>query len=225
MRLGYAFVLVSSALAGCTAPDSATRPPEDDFYYPTGVAVSPDDALLFVTNANSDLHYDSGTISVLNLETIDQYVTDWTVNKVIDTAEVNDPLKDKDGNVTHVFVDHGCKQDPDHIETLVCDNIDDDIKPRFMKPDSAARIGNFATAIAVQDTGGGSLRLIVPTRGDPSVAWIDWDGSKLSCNADGQGFELCDDDHRLAYVHNDPDLGYLPEEPFDVYASSTNNYA
>lgn len=214
MRLGYAFVLLSSALAGCTAPDSAVRPPENDLYYPTGIAVSPDDALLFVTNANSDLSYDSGSVSVLDLAKIDQYATDWSVNKVIDTEPV------KAGSS-----DAGCKQDPDHTETLVCDNTDDLVASRFMLPNSAARIGNFATAIAVQDTGAGTFRLIVPTRGDPSVAWIDWDGSKLSCNADGQGFELCDDEHRLSYVHNDPDIGYLPEEPFDVYASSTGDYA
>ncbi|MEO9160523.1 MAG: hypothetical protein ABI591_33190 [Kofleriaceae bacterium] len=201
-------------MAGCTAPDSAVRPPENDLYYPTGIAVSPDDALLFVTNANSDLSYDSGSVSVLDLAKIDQYATDWSVNKVIDTEPV------KAGSS-----DAGCKQDPDHTETLVCDNTDDLVASRFMLPNSAARIGNFATAIAVQDTGAGTFRLIVPTRGDPSVAWIDWDGSKLSCNADGQGFELCDDEHRLSYVHNDPDIGYLPEEPFDVYASSTGDYA
>jgi DNA-binding beta-propeller fold protein YncE len=211
MRLGYAFVLVSSALAGCTAPDSAVRPPENDMYYPTGIAVSPDDAMLFVTNANSDLQYDSGSISVMDLAKIDKYATDWSVNGVIDTEPG--------------VGDSGCSQDPDHTETLVCDNTDDHVVTRFMIPNTAARVGNFATAIAVQDTGAGSFRLIVPTRGDPSVAWVDWDGSKLSCNADGQGFELCDDDHRLSYVHNDPDIGYLPEEPFDVYASSTGNYA
>ncbi|HEX7703640.1 MAG TPA: hypothetical protein VF403_23025, partial [Kofleriaceae bacterium] len=100
MRLGYAFVLVSSALAGCTAPDSAVRPPENDLYYPTGIAVSPDDALLFVTNANSDLQYDSGSISVLDLAKIDTYATDWSVNGVIDTEPG--------------VADSGCKQDPDH---------------------------------------------------------------------------------------------------------------
>jgi DNA-binding beta-propeller fold protein YncE len=210
MRLGYAFVLVSSALVGCTAPDSAVRPPENDLYYPTGAAVSPDDALLFVTNANSDLQYDSGSISVFDLAKVDQYANDWSQQKLIDTEQAGDT---------------GCQQDPDHSETLICDNTDKLVATRFMKANTAARVGNFATAIAVQDTGAGTFRLIVPTRGDPSVAWVDWDGSKLSCNADGQGFELCDDDHRLSYVHNDPDIGYLPEEPFDAFASSTGNYA
>ena len=34
---------------------------------------------------------------------------------------------------------------------------------------ASARIGNFASDIAVQDTGGGSLRLIIPTRGDAGM--------------------------------------------------------
>jgi DNA-binding beta-propeller fold protein YncE len=198
MRLGYAFVLTLGGLAACTASDAEVRPPESQFNFPTGIAVSPDDAVMFVTNANSQLQYDSGSINVINLSTVDQVAADWTVGR---SAPAN------------------CSQDTDHTETLICD------EAQFMVADSAARIGNFATAIAVQDTGNGTLRLIVPTRGDPSVAWIDWDGAKLSCNADGQGFELCDDAHRLSYIHNDPDIGYLPEEPFDVYADSANAFA
>lgn len=197
MRLGYASVLTSLALAACTASDSEVRPPQDQLYFPTGVVVSPDDTRLFVTNANSELRYDSGSISVFDLALVDQITSDWTTNGAT-------------GN---------CKRDTDHTETLICD------EAQFMVPNAGARIGNFATSLGVQDTGGGNLRLIVPTRGDPSIAWVDWDGSKLSCNADGQGFELCDDDHRLSYVHNDPDVGYLPQEPFDVYVDSPGGFA
>ena len=197
MRLGYAFVLTSGALAACTASDAEVRPPQDQLYFPTGVAVSPDDTKLFVTNANSELRYDSGSINVFDLALVDQIVANWTVGGA-------------KGN---------CTPDPDRIETLVCD------ETQFMIPNTGARIGNFATSLGVQDTGGGNLRLIVPTRGDPSIAWVDWDGSKLSCNADGQGFELCDDTHRLSYVHNDPNVGYLPQEPFNVYVDSPNGYA
>ena len=91
----------------------------------------------------------------------------------------------------------------------------------FIKPDAGARIGNFATDIAVQDTGGGTLRLIVPTRGDPSIAWVDWDGTQAVVQRHrARGFALCDDAHRLSYVHNDPDLAPLPDEPFDVFADA-----
>jgi DNA-binding beta-propeller fold protein YncE len=185
-------------LAACTASAEQVRPPEDQLYFPTGLAVSPDDSLMFVANANSELRYDSGSLAVIDLDLVDQIAADWA------TAKMSPD---------------GCLQDPDRTETLICD------ETRFIKPHAGARIGNFATDIAVQDTGAGNLRLIVPTRGDPSVAWIDWDGAKLSCNPGAEGFALCDEAHRLSYVHNNPDLAVLPDEPFDAYADSTGQYA
>lgn len=197
MRLGLAAVLFG-VVAGCTASDEEVRPPNNQFYFPTGIGVSPDDSHLFVANGNSELRYDSGSVSVIDLAYVDQVSADWTVGKNIPTD---------------------CSQDPDHTETLICD------ETQFLNPSAGARVGNFATAIAVQDRGDGNLRLVIPTRGDPSVSWIDWDGSGLHCNANGQSFELCDDTHRLTYVHNDPDVGYLPEEPFDVFVDSVNQFA
>jgi DNA-binding beta-propeller fold protein YncE len=191
------FLLVAG-LVGCTASAEQVRPPEDQFFFPTGAAVSPDDTRMFVANANSELRYDSGMIAVLDLALVDQISADWTVAKT---------------------VPDGCEQDTDHIETLTCD------ETRFIMPHTGARIGNFATDVAIQDRGGGNLRLIVPTRGDPSVAWVDFDGQKLSCNTSAEGFALCDETHRLAYVHNDPDLAVLPDEPFNVFADSANGYA
>ena len=187
------FLLACASLAACTASAAEVRPPEDQIFFPTGAAVSPDDALLFVASANSELRYDSGAISVIDLALVDQDSSNWTTSQTIPD---------------------GCSQDPDHIETLVCD------EARFIMTGAGARIGNFATDIAVQDFKmGGPLRLIVPTRGDPSVAWIDWDGSKLSCSS-SEGFALCDQDHRLAYVQNDPNIGLLPDEPFNAYAGA-----
>ena len=192
------FLLACATLAACTASAEQVRPPEDQLFFPTGAAITPDDALLFVANANSELRYDSGSIDVIDLGLVDQISADWTVAHSI--AE-------------------GCEPDPDRSETLVCE------EAPFIVPHTGARIGNFATDVAVQDTGNGTLRLIVPTRGDPSIAWIDWDGSKLACNTGGEGFGLCDEAHRLSNVHNNPDLAVLPDEPFDVYADSAGGYA
>jgi DNA-binding beta-propeller fold protein YncE len=189
-------LLICAGLAACTASAEDVRPHEADepdkaLFFPTGAAVAPDDTVLFVANANSDLTYDSGSVIVFDLAAVDQAVTAWTTTK--------DP--------------QGCEPDTDHTETLVCS------EEHFLMPNAGARIGNFATDIAVQDfKTGGPLRLIVPTRGDPSIAWIDWDGSKLSCNDTTGGFALCDADHRLSYVHNDPDVGLLPDEPFNAFA-------
>jgi DNA-binding beta-propeller fold protein YncE len=191
-------LLICAGLAACTASAEDVRPPEADkpdsaLFFPTGAAVSPDDTVLFVANANSDLTYDSGSVIVFDLAAVDQAATAWTTMK--DTG--------------------GCETDREHPETLTCS------ESHFLMPNAGARIGNFATDIAIQDfKTGGPLRLIVPTRGDPSITWIDWDGSKLSCNDSTAGFALCDDDHRLSYVHNDPDIGLLPDEPFDAFAGA-----
>jgi DNA-binding beta-propeller fold protein YncE len=190
-------LLTCAALGACTASAEEVAPHEGDdpdkaLFFPTGAAVSPDDSFLFVANANSELRYDSGSVIVFDLAAVDQIAGDWTATKAMAP---------------------GCHPDSDHIETLVCS------EGSALIGGAGARIGNFATDIAVQDfKTGGKLRLIVPTRGDPSVAWIDWDGTKLSCNPNGQGFALCDADHRLSYVHNDPDVGLLPDEPFDAFA-------
>jgi DNA-binding beta-propeller fold protein YncE len=184
--------------AACTASAEEVRPPEDQLFFPTGAAVAPDDSVMFVANANSELRYDSGAILVVDLDAVDRVSADWTLSGAIP---------------------EGCDMDPDHTETLACD------EAAFLIPHAGARIGNFATDIAVQDTHDGQLRLIVPTRGDPSIAWVNWDGSKLACNTGAEGFALCDEAHRLSYIHNDPDLALLPDEPFGVFADSTNDFA
>jgi len=188
--LGFALV------AGCTASANDVRPPSDQMFFPTGMAVAPDDSVLFVAQANSELRYDSGAVSVIDLGVVDSVVTAWLANQTIPA---------------------NCTQDPDRTETLQCD------EAQFMKPDAGVRIGNFATDVAVQDRGNGNLRLIVPTRGDPSVTWIDYDGSSLQCGS-GEGFQLCDDAHRLTTVHDDPNVGTLPPEPFGAFADSAGEF-
>ena len=195
-------LLGCALISACTASSSEVGPPNDELYFPTGMALSPDNSVAFVVNANSELRYNSGSISVFDLNLIDTFVDDWTKRQAID--------------------DSGCTQDLDHRETLTCSN-----EGVFMLAGAGARIGNFATDIAVQDLrdGVGGLRVIVPTRGDPSIAWADWNGTALSCSSSGHAGAICDDDHRLSYVHSDADVSAIPEEPFSVFADSAGEYA
>ena len=201
-----------AALAACTASASSVEPPDNQFFFPTANAVSLDESVLYVTNGNSDLRYDSGSLNVVDLAYTDQVAGNWVAGGTIPTD-----------NDCAAYTPDGtsmcCSPDPNHIESLICD------ESHFIRPEAGARLGNFSTDIAIQDTNNGSLRLIIPTRGDPSITWVDWDGSNLSCNADGKQFELCDDDHRLAYILNDENIGLLPEEPFFAWASSTGQFA
>lgn len=199
MRTAALFCLAAGA---CTASASEVEPPADQLFFPTGMAATPTE--LFVASANAELRYDSGTVDVFDLDKVDAIALAWTTSKTIPDA---------------IDADHTCTQDPDFIETLVCD------EQYFLKAGAGARLGNFATDIAVQDMGGGNSRLIVPTRGDPSIAWLDWNGSTLSCNSNQEGFQLCDDDHRLTFVSTDPNLVDIPDEPFSAFADSAGQFA
>ena len=193
-------VLGCALLAACTASSDEVRPPAAQLFFPTGIAVAPDETVAFVTNANSELRYDSGSIQVIDLNTVQSTIDAWLTQRSIPA---------------------GCEQDSDHTEGLICD------EALFINADAGVRIGNFATDVAIQDLGSKNLRLIVPTRGDPSVAWANWDGNsaQLSCNPNGEPEALCDDAHRLSYVQNDADLPGIPEEPFGVFADSAGEFA
>lgn len=190
-------------VAACTASAEEVRPPVDELFFPTGLAIAPDESVLFLANANSELRYDSGSISVIDLAVVDEVVNNWLGSTAVPT---------------------GCGVDADHVESLICDTRRDKDGPAFIAEQAGVRVGNFATDIAVQDLDGGKLRLVIPTRGDPSIAWADWDGTALGCNSGAEGFSLCDDDHRLSFAATDPDLG-IPEEPFSVFADSAGEFA
>ena len=63
---------------------------------------------------------------------------------------------------------------------------------------------------------------IVPTRGDPSIAWVDWDGERrLSCNRSGEAFALCDDDApAVVRPERCRRSSRIPDEPFGVFADT-----
>jgi 6-phosphogluconolactonase (cycloisomerase 2 family) len=192
MRFAYAITLVLGALglaaiAGCTANAADVSPPDDQIFFPTALAVAPDDSVLWVASSNSNLQYNSGTISVIDLAVVDQVVDGWLGSQTIPA---------------------NCSQDPNLLTSIICDET------------------HFVTSIGVQDRGSGALRLIVPTRGDPSITWIDIapGSQKLDCTS-SQGFAICDDNHRLTDVRNDPNVAELEPEPFDVYVDSLNQFA
>ena len=185
------------AAAACTASSEEVQPVAGSIFFPTGLAISPDDARLFIASANSDLRFDSGTIEVADLSVVSQVVAAWKAART---------------------VPQGCTPPTDGTDALQCDPAD------FLIDGAGVRIGNFAAGIGVQELGAGNLRLIVPVRGDPSVTFVEWNGSELACGG-GQGFELCADANRLARLRDDADLPVIPDEPYGVYVDSVSQYA
>ncbi|HEU5055652.1 MAG TPA: hypothetical protein VFU21_03980, partial [Kofleriaceae bacterium] len=75
VRAACALALLLSA--GCPATSEEVRPPSDQFYFPTGMAISPDQELIFVANANSDLRYDGGMVIPVSLARVDAIIAEW----------------------------------------------------------------------------------------------------------------------------------------------------
>ena len=71
-RGGIASLLaLSVAVAGaCYTSGDGTKPPNADFNFPVGLAVSPGGRVLYVANSDFDLQYNGGTIQSYNLAKI-----------------------------------------------------------------------------------------------------------------------------------------------------------
>jgi hypothetical protein len=70
-RGGVALATIGlAALSGCYSGASGSNPPTDTFYYPVGLAVSPDGTTLYVANSDFDLQWNGGTLQSYNLANI-----------------------------------------------------------------------------------------------------------------------------------------------------------
>jgi DNA-binding beta-propeller fold protein YncE len=174
------------------------HPPDDQFFFPTGMAMTADQSWLFVANANSDLRYDSGSISAVDLQKVSSYATDWVTDEVVPTD---------------------CEIDTTFVDTLVCN------EAHFVLADATVRTGNFATEIGVQTLDDNRSRVFAAVRGDPSLTWIDFDPAapSLECGGSG-GLPRCDNAHRLSRMRNDESIGTLAPEPFGLYVDSLGGY-
>lgn len=198
----YLVLAAAAFLGGCPASADEVRPPPDQIYFPTGMALSPDGGELFVMNANSDLRFDSGTLVGIDVERVAQAVAAW------DGGRGENPIADD------------CEPDQSFVSTLIC------TEQVFIDPERSVRIGNFATELEIQVLESGDARLFASVRGDPSLTYIDVPaGGRPSCNASGAVFDDCDDDHRLTELRGDSDLSSIPDEPFGLFVDGDNGYA
>ncbi len=194
------------ASAGCPASGEDVRPPDDQWFFPAGLDISDDDRFMFVTNSNSELRYDSGTVVVVDLAVVSDMVDEWLTTGVplADTPDCEDC----------------CEVDGAYTYTMVCN------ESRAILADATVRTGSFATEIDTQTLEDGRERLFVPVRADPSITWIDFtpDAPMLDCGGSGV-YPACDEDHRMTQMRNDLDLDVIPSEPFGIFVDSGNGYA
>jgi DNA-binding beta-propeller fold protein YncE len=180
-------------------------PPQYNLYFPTGLALSPDEKYLFVVNANSDLRFSAGSLQVFDLDAIDAVADKWTASCATKCVAPKD-----------------CTALGARPLVLACPLTLENNMPAdsFV---SSVEIGNFGVSAAVQplnlESGDPSqvLRLFTTVRGDPSVTWVDFDAHArtLACGGSGS-FPRCDEGHRMVRLRGDPALPILPPEPFGV---------
>jgi hypothetical protein len=176
--------------------DPGLTPPTVEFYYPTGLAISPGRNALYVANSDFDLQYNAGTVQVVDLPLIRSIV-----------KQIRDGLN--------------AGQRPDQIcpsVTLPCDApllFDKCLIPGATLstltatwdtpgactpiPYSSPFIRKFATigafasgAVQAMNPMGSGVRLFVPVRGDPSITWFDViDDRSFGSAADCPAAEPC----------------------------------
>ena len=162
------------------------------FYYPTGIAIDPGDtSVLYVTNANADLRYASGS-----LVTVDTRMFECTLDyackgarlfdagctpfsmanldadclpyakTLADVKPVADPLHPANSSET-TGKRGGCYEDLLDPSILVCDE--------ELYLTGSVRVGNFAGSVRVQTDPPSAFnrRLWLPARGDPSITFVD----------------------------------------------------
>jgi hypothetical protein len=231
--------LGASPLAGCQAEldgilgteKPGLDPPLDRFFFPTGMALSPDGRYLFVSNGNSDLKYNGGTVVVVDMvEAIDRLDALWSP----DATDVDRPqdLLDR--------VAATCRYAPQNPQLVECHEEDVGQTPGLVMSDLTVRTGFYPSFLALEQVTPDSCfspqpapgedkllyRLYTPVRGDPSLTFIDIsataDSSEVTCMDCGEGCETtdirdCKSDYRLnapsaarqVYVDDT-----LPAEPF-----------
>jgi hypothetical protein len=184
-RRRCAGLLAVGLLTGGCGEDP-TLAPLDRLLLPTGLAQSPDGRWLFVTNGNWDRTRNGSALVALDLERIAEgLAAPREAGEALDAAR---PCRRRDGE-----------------DRLECD------PSLVIEPELGVRLPSGAGNIGVDRPGGeqGPLRLLIPTRLEPNVVWVDVFTAGFGADA-GLRFDCgqaedryCDRDHRLA-IHRDP---------------------
>lgn len=213
------------ALGGCYGTDNGVEPPLRNFYYPTGLAVSPGGNALYAVNSNFDLQYAGGTIQSYDLFLVRRHVL-----KAL--RDPRDPELPRLRPAPEGTAPCGTllTSRPEGRPALG-ESCTPPVDSTFYVRD-AAQVGAFATDLqrAPSNPARPVERLFVPVRGNASLTWIDVarDTAELVPATNDPVFTLdCGvrDGDRCAASHtsgSDPDeLGNtrritMPGEPFGL---------
>lgn len=161
---------------------------------------------LLVSNANSDLRYNAGSLVPIDL---DAFWDEFEGAAVLPAgARLTNALGER------------CRQVANLPQVVECE------ESFFAKGEATVYYGNFPGPPEpwVREGETDEATLLIPVRGDPSVTWIEMRGGlagddlELDCGQ-SSGTGGCDDRHRLRFLRNDPDAGRMSREPFRIHVS------
>ena len=234
IRLSLVLLLFAPA---CNVSDEGRSPPADGFFYPTGIAVDPRGDWLFVTNGNTDLRYNGGSVVAVKLSAddgtgiLDQYLTGACTGRdpIDNRTAVCDQSQAIDSSRTVAL---GSFAGQPVVQRFFRPRTDLSGQPSGILRGTGDPCNPDPPAPAVRDVNCVPLldpdpelgyRLLVPVRGDPSLTWINVskDG-ELDCGQGAGPVGRCDATHRLTVVATtppgDPQVTLAPE-PFEVALS------
>ena len=229
MRRLIQLVIPCVFLSGCFGPGEGVEVPQDQIYFPVGLALSRDAGgesgpdHLFVVSSDFDLQYNGGAVQSYDL---DDVVAQLPRRCVVDADCTDAP----EGEVCQS--DGMCAAEGDS-PCPSGDRADADrllfpgrCNPMTLKPATTVKIGAFATDAIIRSRpankkGGAPERLFVPVRGDSTLHWLDvYDRGALDC---GQGSNdgACNDQHRAGDEPTENSRGItLNAEPFALDADA-----
>lgn len=211
--------LCALAIAGCGIGDSGIAPPVDRVFLPAGMLVDPSGDWLYVVNSNSDLRYNAGTVTALDLRKA-------AADRATPPVDVCPPGRfRRDEN----FPPDYCCRDSLDARIYNCSERDyictrRDSGGRCLESPTV-RTGSFGGTMVAQSyvsEGRTMRRLFVAVRAEPSITFIDAEVSAervvLRCSDDGDEGEpgrtaSCEDEWKIEQRGLGSDATLLPEEP------------
>ncbi|MCG8419391.1 MAG: hypothetical protein MJE77_15770 [Proteobacteria bacterium] len=189
--------LLAFLAAGCPASADEVEPPRDQLVFPTGIAVSPDESVLFVANANSELAHSGGSVLVVDLQEVDDLIASGNGACAFDPLVPG--LRQCDESAV-IRADAGVR----------IGNFATEIGVQELES------GDLRLLIPVR--GDPSLTWVdYPAQSET--------GAQLSCGESAEVFPQCGENHQLVHLRNDVELQSLIREPFGIYVTSDDQAA
>ncbi len=247
LKVSLALLLgLMGPMGGCQAELDGLRgaakpgldPPADRFFFPTGLVLSPDSRYLFVSNGNSDLKYNGGTVVVVDLDlAMSRLSAFWSFDEEA-MGELEDTCRFAPGDPQLVECQEESVADTPGV-VLERLTVRTGFYPTFLALEPISGSGCGDQLPAVSDVEGGVIgyRLYTPVRGDPSLTYIDvvtsGEGGDIACLDCGsgcvkEGLRDCEgsflldapSEGRADYVQ-----AHLPDEPYGLALEPAGGFA